>query len=117
VDATRPAATAAEHGLRAAGRLLLAAHVAKPRETRQLLELLAQLAALADAVRRLRETQQRAAQAAAARGAAEHLRAVEARYQPATADRANRTAAATAAASGRVPGHVVTSARAAGARR
>jgi hypothetical protein len=113
-----PQPTAAGHGLRAAGRLLLAAHVAKPSETRQLLALLAQLAALADAVTRLRETQQRAAHAAAARRAAEQLRAVEARYQPAAAaDRGNPTAAATAAASGRVPGHVGTSARATGARR
>ena len=78
--APRPAT--AGHGLRAAGRLLLAAHVAKPSETRQLLALLAQLAALADAVTRLRETQQRAAQAAAVRAAAEQLRVVERRYLP-----------------------------------
>jgi hypothetical protein len=62
--------------------LPLAAHVAKPSETKQLLAILAQLAALADAVTRLREPQQRAAQAAAARQAAEQLRAVAARYQP-----------------------------------
>lgn len=78
-----PQPTGAGHGLRAAGRLLLAAQVAKPSETKQLLALLAQLTALADAVTRLRETQQRAAQAAAARTAAEQLRAVERRYQPA----------------------------------
>lgn len=68
-----PQPTAAGHGLRTAGRLLLAARVAKPSETAQLLRLLAQLAALADAVTRLRETQQRAAQAAAARTAAQQL--------------------------------------------
>lgn len=77
-----PEPTAAGRGLRAAGRLLLAAHVAKPSETKQLLALLAQLVALADAVTRLRETRQRAAPAAAARQAAEQLRAVAARYQP-----------------------------------
>ncbi len=43
-------------------------------ENTQLLALLAQLAALSDAVTRLRETQDKAAQAAAARGAAEQLR-------------------------------------------
>jgi hypothetical protein len=112
-----PHPTTAGHGLRAAGRLLLAAHVAKPSETPQLLALLAQLAALADAVTRLRETQQRAAHAAAARRAAEQLRAVEARYQPAAAGRTDRTAAATAAASRRVPGPAGSSARPTGARR
>jgi len=77
-----PEPTAAGRGLRAAGRLLLTAQIAKPSETKQLLALLAQLAALADAVTRLREAQQRAAQAAAARQAAEQLRAVATRYQP-----------------------------------
>jgi len=43
-------------------------------ENTQLLALLAQLAALSDAVTRLRENQDRAAQAAAARSAAEQLR-------------------------------------------
>jgi hypothetical protein len=76
-----PQPTAAGHGLRTAGRLLLAARVAKPSETAQLLRLLAQLAALADAVTRLRETQQRAAQAEAARAAAQQLHAVVRRYQ------------------------------------
>jgi hypothetical protein len=76
-----PQPTAAGHGLRTAGRLLLAARVAKPSENAQLLRLLAQLAALADAVTRLRETQQRAAQAAAARTAAQQLHAVVHRYQ------------------------------------
>jgi hypothetical protein len=41
-----PAPTAAGAGLRAAGRLLLAAQVAQPSETRQLLALMAQLSAL-----------------------------------------------------------------------
>jgi hypothetical protein len=91
-----PKPTAAGHGLRTAGRLLLAARVAKPSETRQLLMLLAQLAALADAVSRLRETQQRAAQAAAARAAAEQLREVKARYERQVAPVAARFAATTA---------------------
>jgi len=80
-----PAPSAAGTGLRVAGRLLLSAHVAKPSELKQLLALLAQLAALTDAVSRLRETQQRAAQAAAARRAAEQLRELTASYgQPRT---------------------------------
>ena len=76
-----PQPTAAGHGLRVAGRLLLAARVARPSENAQLLRLLAQLAALADAVARLRETQQRASQAAAARAAAQQLHAVVRRYE------------------------------------
>ena len=75
-----PQRSGAGDGLRTAGRLLLAARIAKPSETAQLLALLAQLAALADAVTRLRESQQRAAQAAAARSAAEQLHAVARRY-------------------------------------
>jgi hypothetical protein len=67
-----------------AGRLLLAAQVAKPSELRQLLALLAQLSALTEAVTRLRETQQRAAQAQAARRAAEQLRDLTASYRPAS---------------------------------
>lgn len=78
-----PQPTTAGSGLRTAAQLLLATRVAVPSETAQLLALLAQLAALADAVTRLRETQQRAAQAAAARAAAEQLRGVAGRYQPA----------------------------------
>ena len=78
-----PTPTAAGTGLRVAGRLLLAAQVAKPSELRQLLALLAQLSALTDAVTRLRETQQRAAQAQAARRAAEQLRDLTAGYRPA----------------------------------
>jgi hypothetical protein len=113
-----PQPTSAGHGLRTAGRLLLAAHVAKPSETRQLLALLAQLAALADAVTRLRETQQRAAHAAAARRAAEQLRAVGARYQPAE-KRGIRAAATTSTAAGsrHAPAPADTSAQPAGARR
>ena len=75
-----PAPTAAGNGLRAAGRLLLSAHVALPSETKQLLALMAQLSALTDAVTRLREAQDRAGQARAARRAAEALRAITARY-------------------------------------
>ena len=75
-----PAPTAAGTGLRAAGRLLLAAQVAKPSEVKQLLALMAQLAALTDAVTRLREAQDRALQASAARQAAEEVRAASARY-------------------------------------
>jgi hypothetical protein len=90
-----PVPTSAGHGLRAAGRLLLAARVAKPSETRQLLMLLAHLTALADAVTRLREIQQRAAQASAARAAAEQLREVHARYQRQAAPAATPFAATT----------------------
>ena len=52
----------------------------KPSELKQLLALMAQLAALTDAVTRLREAQDRAVQAKAARKAAEKLRAASARY-------------------------------------
>ena len=75
-----PTPTAAGLGLRVAGRLLLSAHVAQPSELKQLLALMAQLAALTDAVTRLREAQDRAGQASAARQAAEGLRAASARY-------------------------------------
>ena len=70
---TPPRSTAGQ-GLRAASVLLAAARFVGRNETRQLLALLAQLAALTDAVTRLRENQDRAAQAAAARRAAEQLR-------------------------------------------
>jgi hypothetical protein len=87
-----PPPSAAGTGLRVAGRLLLSAQVAKPSELRQLLALLAQLAALTDAVTRLREAQQRAAQAAAARAAAERLRALQYRYSaPAAGDGQGRS--------------------------
>lgn len=88
-----PAPTAAGGGLRAAGRLLLAARVVKPSETAQLLALLAQLTVLVEAVTRLRETQHRAAQAAAARRAAEQLSQVQRSYAaPATAGPGPRAA-------------------------
>ncbi len=93
-----PAPSTAGTGLRVAGRLLLSAHVAKPSELKQLLALLAQLAALTDAVSRLRETQQRAAQAAAARRAAEELRELTASY---VQNRAVGVSAATAPAHSR----------------
>jgi len=54
--------------------LLASARFVGRGENTQLLALLAQLAALSDAVTRLRENQDRAAQAAAARSAAEQLR-------------------------------------------
>ncbi len=69
-----PAPSQAGQGLRAASVLLASARFVGRAENTQLLALLAQLAALSDAVTRLRETQDRAAQAAAARGAAEQLR-------------------------------------------
>jgi hypothetical protein len=75
-----PAPSAAGTGLRAAGRLLLSAHVAQASETKQLLALMAKLTVLTDAVTRLRESQDRAGQARAARQAAEALRSVTARY-------------------------------------
>ncbi len=69
-----PAPSQAGQGLRAASVLLASARFVGRGENTQLLALLAQLAALSDAVPRLRETQDRAAQAAAARSAAEQLR-------------------------------------------
>ncbi len=54
--------------------LLASARFVGRGENTQLLALLAQLAALSDAVTRLRETQARVAQATAARSAAEQLR-------------------------------------------
>jgi hypothetical protein len=75
-----PLPSTAGRGLRDAGRLLLMAQVAKPSELSQLLALLAQLTALADAVARLRDAQDRAVQASAARRAAEQLRAATGHY-------------------------------------
>jgi len=69
-----PAPSQAGQGLRAASVLLASARFVGRGENTQLLALLAQLAALSDAVTRLRENQDRAAQAAAARSAAEQLR-------------------------------------------
>jgi len=69
-----PEASAAGKGLRAASVLLASARFVGRGESKQLLALLAQLAALSDAVTRLRESQDRAVQAAAARRAAEGVR-------------------------------------------
>jgi len=69
-----PPPSQAGQGLRSASVLLTSARFVGRNETKQLLALLAQLAALSDAVTRLRETQDRAAQAAAARRASEQLR-------------------------------------------
>ena len=69
-----PPTSKAGQGLRTASALLASARFVAGNETKQLLALLAQLAALTDAVTRLRESQDRAAQAAAARRAAEQLR-------------------------------------------
>jgi hypothetical protein len=68
-----PAPTATSRALRTAARGLLTAGVAKRQDTRQLLQLMTQLAGLAETVARLRETQQQAARASAARCAAEQL--------------------------------------------
>ncbi len=83
-----PARSSAGQGLRTASVLLSAARFVGREENPQLLALLAQLAALTDAVTRLRENQQRAAQAAAARRASEQLRLTanqRATLQPAAA--------------------------------
>ncbi len=92
-----PAPSQAGQGLRAASALLASARFVGRGENTQLLALLAQLAALSDAVTRLRENQDRAAQAGAARSAAEQLRltsAQRASLQPgppaATATRTRR---------------------------
>lgn len=69
-----PAPSRAGQGLRAASVLLASARFVGRNENKQLLALLAQLAALSDAVMRLRKNQDRAAQAAVARRAAEQLR-------------------------------------------
>ena len=68
-----PPPSQAGQGLRAAAVAMTAARFFGRPEHRQLLALVAQLGALADAVTRLRENQHRAAQAAAARSAAEQL--------------------------------------------
>jgi hypothetical protein len=68
-----PAATPASRALRAAARGMRTAGVAKNRDTQQLLQLMTQLASLAETVARLRETQQQVARASAARHAAEQL--------------------------------------------
>jgi hypothetical protein len=68
-----PTATPASRALRTAARGMRTAGIAKNRDTRQLLQLMTQLAALAETVARLRETQQQAARASAARHGAEQL--------------------------------------------
>jgi Relaxase/Mobilisation nuclease domain len=68
-----PEPSKAGQGLRTAAVLLTTARFVGRHENKQLLALLAQLAALTDAVTRLRENQHRAAQAAAARRAVEQL--------------------------------------------
>jgi hypothetical protein len=68
-----PAATPTSRALRTAARGMRTAGIAKNRDTRQLLQLMTQLAGLADTVARLRETQRQAARASAARQAAEQL--------------------------------------------
>jgi len=73
-----PAPSSAGQGLRTAAVLLTAARFVGRNENQQLLALLAQLAALTDAVTRLRENQDRAAQATAARRAAEQVRLIAA---------------------------------------
>ena len=66
--------SSAGHGLRLAARALTAAQRTGRGDTRQVLQLLAQMAALADTITRLRENQHRAEQAAAARAAADLVR-------------------------------------------
>ncbi len=68
-----PTPSKAGKGLRTAAVLLATARFVGRNENQQLLALLAQLAALTDAVTRLREDQHRAAQAAGARRAVEQL--------------------------------------------
>jgi hypothetical protein len=68
-----PPATPTSRSLRAAARGLLSAGVVKRQDTRQLLKLMIQLAALAEAVARMREAEQQAACARLARLAAEQL--------------------------------------------
>jgi hypothetical protein len=81
-----PPPSQAGQGLRAAAVAMTAARFFGRPEHKQLLALVAQLGALADAVARLRENQHRAAQAAAARGAAEHLHHLATPRRPPTED-------------------------------
>ncbi len=90
-----PAPSQAGQGLRAASVLLASARFVGRGENTALLALLAQLAALSDAVTRLRETQDRAAQAAAARSAAEQLRLTAAQRTSVGAGPPGATATAT----------------------
>jgi len=72
--------------------LLTAARFVGRGENKQLLALLAQLAALTDAVTRLRESQDRSSQAVAARRAAEGLRLTSAQQVSAQAGAPTATA-------------------------
>jgi len=85
-----PAATPTSRALRTAARGLLAAGVAKRQDTRQLLQLMSQLAGLAGTVARLRDTQHQAARARAARLAAEQLHAHVVRLAAAPDNRTRR---------------------------
>jgi Relaxase/Mobilisation nuclease domain len=80
-----PQPSKAGQGLRTASVLLATARFVGRHENKQLLALLAQLAALTDAVTRLRENQHRAAQAAAARRAVEQVRLTSAQRVAAVA--------------------------------
>jgi hypothetical protein len=81
-----PPPSQAGQGPRVAAVAMSAARLVGPNEHKQLLALLAQLGALADAVTRLRENQQRATQAAAARSAAEQLHRLAPGQRPPTDD-------------------------------
>jgi len=87
-----PPPSRAGQGLRAASALLASTRFVGRNENQQLLALLAQLAALTDAVTRLRENQDRSAQAAAARRAAEGLRLTSAQQVSAQAGAPTATA-------------------------
>ncbi|MGI9089853.1 MAG: hypothetical protein ACR2GG_01980, partial [Gemmatimonadaceae bacterium] len=87
-----PPPSRAGQGLRAASVLLTSARFVGRNENKQLFALLAQLAALTDAVTRLRESQDRSAQAAAARRAAEGLRLTSAQQVSAQAGAPTATA-------------------------
>ncbi len=76
-----PEPSKAGQGLRTAAVMLATARFVGRHENKQLLALLAQLAALTDAVTRLREGQHRAAQAAGARRAVEQLRLTSAQRE------------------------------------
>lgn len=79
-----PQPTPTGNGLRTAARMLALCGRARRDESTQLLSLVLNLAALADAVSALREAQTRAAQAAAARDTAERLRSLAPHGAPRT---------------------------------
>ena len=85
-----PAATPTSRALRTAARGMLTARVAKRQDTRQLLQLMSQLASLAETVARLRDSQHQAARARAARLAAEQLHAHVVRLAAPPANSARR---------------------------